>query len=330
MKLGKRLFAVLSASLLGGLAIPTLASAQSAEQDAIGESAAVYATFQSDVSDVRQNPLSSAGDIESTLTNLGGHNAQQLANGFIAYSALVASQDPEFRAAVRDIEGFYGRDSLMLGLRNDVRYARTLEGGNAAVLSSLNSVNADASRLRGAGAYVKEQAYSLQAVGWAKATIGNTDSIITRIQSSAQTGRPARSELRTAFASSEIDGVLLQAGQSGAPSLWENVNSAVSAVRFPAVNVGYTGRSARIRAGKEPIADRIATLAAYRVLGADTTPPDEVRTAMRETSTRNCINMAQLNLQQCVAAAHKQYEVPFCIGEHALTDVGDCIGDVAQ
>ncbi|MEO0816976.1 MAG: hypothetical protein AAFX86_06670 [Pseudomonadota bacterium] len=330
MKLGKRILAVLSASVVGGLTFSSMATAQSEGQDAIGESAAVYATFQSDVTDVRQNPLSSAGDIESTLTNLGGHNAQQLSNGFIAYSALVASQDPEFRAAVRDIEGFYGRDSLMLGLRNDVRYARTLEGGNSAVLSSLNSVNADATRLRGAGAYVKEQAYSLQAAGWAKATIGNTDAIITRIQSSAQAGRPVRANLRTAFASSEIDGVLFQAGQSGAPSLWENVNSAAGAVRFPSVNVGYTGRSARIRSGKEPIADRIATLAAYRVLGTDSTPAQEIRTAMRETSTRNCINMAQLNLQQCVAAAHKQYEVPFCIGEHALTDIGDCIGDVAQ
>ena len=330
MKLGKRIAAAISFCLIGGACAPLLASAQSGEQDAIGESAAVYATFQSDVTDVRQTPLSSADDIETTLTELGGHNSQQLSNGFIAYSALVASQDPEFRAAVRDIEGFYGRDSLLVGLRNDVRYARTLEGGNSAVLSSLNSVNADARRLRGAGAYVKEQAYSLQAAGWAKATIGNTDAVIARVQSSAQAGRPVRANLRTAFSSNEINGVLVQAGQSGAPSLWENVNSAASAVRFPTVNVGYTGRSARIRAGKEPVADRIATLAAYRVLGTDAAPAQEIRTAMRETSTRNCINMAQLNLQQCVAAAHKQYEVPFCIGEHALTDVGDCIGDVVQ
>ena len=92
----------------------------------------------------------------------------------------------------------------------------------------------------------------------------------------------------------------------------------------------YSGRSSRIRAGKEPIADKIATLAAYRVLGTEAAPAQEVRTAMRETSTRNCINMAQLNLQQCVAAAHNQFEVPFCIGEHALTDVGDCIGDITQ
>ncbi|MCI4645826.1 MAG: hypothetical protein MRY64_13685 [Hyphomonadaceae bacterium] len=337
MKLTKRLFAVVAASILGSIALPAAADVpaenaaiNNVTEDVIAESAAVYATYQSDVSDVRQNPLSSADDIASSLDNLGGHNSQQLSNGFIAYSALVASQNPEFRAAVRDIEGFYGRDSLMLGLRNDVRYARTLGGGNAAVTSSLAAIEADADRLRGAGAFVKEQAYSLQAAGWAKAVIPSSDAMIQRIQSSASAGRPVRADLRVAFTSSEIDTVLAQAGQSGAPSLWENVNSAASAVRFPSLDMVYSGRSARIRAGKEPIADRIATLAAYRVLGTEAAPAQEVRTAMRETTTRNCINMAQLNLQQCVAAAHKQYEVPFCIGEHALTDVGDCIGDVTQ
>lgn len=325
-----RILSLLSLWAFGGGVLPLTAAAQMEETDAIGESAAVYATFQSDVTDVRQTPLSSADDIETTLTELGGHNAQQLSSGFIAYSALVASQDPDFRAAVADIEGFYGRDTFLLGLRNDVRYARTLDGGDSAVLASLNSVSADAGRLRGAGAYVTEQAYSLQAAGWAKATIGDSNAIIAQIQTSARAGRPVKATLRSAFASSEINSVLFQAGQSGAPSLWENVNSAASAVQFPSLNFGYTGASARIRAGKEPVADRIATLAAYRVLGADAAPASELRTAMRETTTRNCINMAQLNLQQCVAAAHKQYEVPFCIGEHALTDVGDCIGDVVQ
>ena len=337
MKLIRRITAVAAASLLTCLPLSAQADTQVSDQtvnnvteDVIAESAAVYATYQSDVSDVRQNPLSSAGDIEDSLTNLGGHNSQQLSNGFIAYSALVASQNPEFRAAVRDIEGFYGRDSLMTGLRNDVRYARTLGGGNDAVTSSLAAIEADAARLRGAGAYVKEQAYSLQAVGWAKAVVPDTDGLIHQIQISASAGRPVREELQLAFASSDINATLLQAGQSGAPSLWENVNSAASAVRFPALDMVYSGRSARIRAGREPIADKIATLAAYRVLGTDAAPAQEVRTAMRETTTRNCINMAQLNLQQCVAAAHNQFEVPFCIGEHALTDVGDCIGDVTQ
>ena len=33
---------------------------------------------------------------------------------------------------------------------------------------------------------------------------------------------------------------------------------------------------------------------------------------------RSCMMMANLNLQQCVAASHRHYEVPFCIAEHAI------------
>ena len=335
MKWTHRLSALAATGLIAsaGPALSDVKSQQSSPpkgQDVISESASVYATFQADVTDTKEQPLSSASDIETTLTQLGGQNPDQLSSGWIAYSALIASQDPGFRASVRDIEGFYGRDSLLTGLRNDLRYARTLDGGTNAVISSLAAVDADSKRLRGAGAYVKEQAYSLQGASWAKARIGDTDGLINSIRSSSLTGRPVRADIRSAFAQPDIDVVLVQAGRSGAPSLWEGVSNAAGAVKFPIVNVAYTGRSARVRAGKEPIADRIATLAAYRILGEESAPVSQVRSAMSDRPTKSCINMAQLNLQQCVAAAHKQYEVPFCIGEHALTDVGDCIGEVTQ
>ncbi len=330
MKFSVRALAIIAAGFLASQFTQSDAQSASGSPDVISESAAVYATYHADVSDVRNRPFSSASDIEESLTNLGGQNPGKLSSGWIAYSALVASQDPGFRRAVRDIEGFYGRDSLMLGLRNDIRYARTLEGGTTAVTSSLSAIDADSRRLKGAGAYIKEQAYSLQGAGWAKARIGDTNSLINEIKTKALAGRPVRANLRTAFSAPDIDSVLVRAGQSGAPSLWDGVSTAASAIKFPTIQAAYSGRAARIRHGKEPIADKIATLAAYRILGEDAAPASELRNAMNERSTSSCLNMAQLNLQQCVAAAHKQYEVPFCIGEHALTDVGECIGEVVQ
>lgn len=330
----KRSTRLLAALTFGLMATPFAHSdsdqADAPTSDAISESAAVYATFHADVSDVKDKPLGSASDIETSLTNLGGQNPDQLTGGWIAYSALVAAQDPQYRASVRDIESFYGRDSLLLGLQNDMRYARTLDGGPSAVAAALSATEADADRIKDAGAYVKEQAYSLQAKSWAKARVGNTDRLIDTVRTTALAGRPARSAFVVALAEPDIDTVLTSAGRAGAPSLWENVSMAADAVRLPDLNIGYSAREARIRAGKEPIADRIATLAAYRVLGADETPAHQVRTAMKERQTSGCLKMAQLNLQQCVAAAHKQYEVPFCIGEHALNDVGACIGEVTQ
>ncbi|MEM0985914.1 MAG: hypothetical protein AAGJ32_06690 [Pseudomonadota bacterium] len=298
--------------------------------DPITDGAAVYATFHSDVSDIRNNPLSSAGDIETSLTNLGGQNPDQLSSGWLAYSAMIAAQDPEYRNSVRDIASFYGEDSLRLGLRNDVRYARTLDGGTGAVTSALSATEADRRRIEGAGAYVKEQAYSLQGTGWAKARVPNTDTLINGMRTSAISGRPVSREVYAAFGQSDIDTVLSKVAGNSAESLWDGVTTAAGAVKFPDLSLGYKGRDMRIRAGKEPVADKIATLAAYRILGTGDLPASEMRTALKERSTKNCLNMAQLNLHQCVAAAHKQYEVPFCIGEHALNDVGQCIGDVTQ
>ncbi|HCE21799.1 MAG TPA: hypothetical protein DF282_04700, partial [Hyphomonas sp.] len=121
------------------------ASAQSG--DPISESAAVYGTYQSDVTDVKEKPFASAKDIDHALNSLGGHNPDQLSKGWISYSALIASQDPEYRAAVRDIASFYGNDALLTGLKNDVRYARQLSGGDNAVSSSLAATEADSQRL---------------------------------------------------------------------------------------------------------------------------------------------------------------------------------------
>ncbi|KCZ46793.1 hypothetical protein [Hyphomonas pacifica] len=312
------------------LGLATSASAQ--EGDPISDSAAIYGTYQSEVTEVKEKPFSSAGDIDNALTSLGGHNPDQLSKGWIAYSALIASQDPEYRAAVRDIEGFYGRDALLTGLQNDVRYARQLSGGDNAVSSALSATEADSQRITSAAAYVKEQAYSLQASGWAKAKIGNSGAKATKLNSQQTIGTPANAKLVNAFKATDIDSILAQAGRSGAPSLWDNVSGAAEAIRFPAaVTSGLNLNSKkRVKFGKEPVADQIATLAAYRVLGTTAASSSQVHSAMAERETRGCLNMANLNLQQCVAAANQQYEVPFCIGEHALADVGQCIGGVYQ
>lgn len=297
--------------------------------DPLSRAAAVYATYQGDVTDVKRNGFTSAGDIDRSLSNLGGHNPDLLTQGFLSYSALVASQDPEYRAALRDQEAYYGREMLLNGLKNDVRYARSLNGGDNAVVSSLSAVSADSRRLLGAAAFVKEQAYSLQGKGWAKGKVGDTNSIANNLLASTQRGIPARGGMMRAMASPEINSVLAQAGQAGSPSVWESVTGAASSIRVPTF-VSSIRTKKRIAYGQEPIADRISTLAAYRILGADATTAAPMRTAMSERLTKGCLNMANLNLQQCVAAAHKHYEVPFCIGEHALSDVGKCIGKVVQ
>jgi len=46
--------------------------------------------------------------------------------------------------------------------------------------------------------------------------------------------------------------------------------------------------------------------------------------------SRDCFEMAQLQLYQCMSAARFRYENAFCLGQHGLRDIGTCIGAVAQ
>lgn len=336
MTISKKWAAAAIAGLAVGLTVTAQESTSAAsvatpsKADTISNSAAVYGTYQSDVTDVKEKPFSSAADIETALNNLGSHNSGELTKGWIAYSALIASQNSKFRTAVRDIESFYGHDAVVTGLRNDVRYARTLAGGDDAVGSSLNAAEADTRHISGAAAYVKEQAYSLQGSGWAKAKIGDSGDLADKLNLAAMTGREARPTMLAAFGAPDIDTILAQAGGSGANSLWTEVSGAASSVRLPAIPASFTEERYTIAPGKEPIADRIATLAAYRIMGVEDDGASAIHSAMSERTTSSCLKKAHLNLQQCVAAAHQQFEVPFCIGEHALAEVGGCIGDVAE
>ena len=85
------------------------ATASPAKRSVIPSAAATYATFQGDIGEIGAKPLSSQAEIEQKLDALGGHNPGKLTNGWMSYSALVAAQNREFAASVRDIDSYYGK-----------------------------------------------------------------------------------------------------------------------------------------------------------------------------------------------------------------------------
>ena len=38
-----------------------------------------------------------------------------------------------------------------------------------------------------------------------------------------------------------------------------------------------------------------------------------------------CLNMSKLNLYQCLAVSKPQYEDIFCLGQHSMIDIGNCV-----
>ena len=338
--LATTLFSLTSVAAEDANSTPTLVVGQSTtgslsrQSDPLARAAAFYGTYQKDVGELHSRGLNSVQDVDNALNTLAGQNAAQLSRGWLAYSALVASQSPELRTSVRDVVSAYGAESIAIGMVRDGGYVRrVLTGGNSAVSLALAATSADSRRLQRSASYFREQAYSLQSQGWAKTKLrgGQMNSKVDSLIASAKTERAARGEMVTAFSSPNINTALQQAGSSGAPSLWDGVVDAASGIRFPSLrNPSLRASRRTVRRGHEATADQIATLAAFRIMGINSSNASYVRQALGEGPVRGCVSTAQLNINQCVAANSFPFETVDCIGKHAIGEVGECFAKASN
>nr|QQZ49789.1 hypothetical protein JKL49_23805 [Phenylobacterium glaciei] len=52
---------------------------------------------------------------------------------------------------------------------------------------------------------------------------------------------------------------------------------------------------------------------------------DTLMAVMAEPNVAFCMNMAKLNLYQCLAVSKPHYEDVFCLGQHIMMDTGRCV-----
>jgi hypothetical protein len=86
----------------------------------------------------------------------------------------------------------------------------------------------------------------------------------------------------------------------------------------------------RVNASRGEALDRMAAVAALQSLDAVDANQSAVSRLIADPRSRDCFEMAQLQLYQCMSAARFRYENAFCLGQHGLRDIGTCIGAVAQ
>ncbi len=327
-------FRLCAAALTLALAVP--AYAQSADQPRILPSAAAhYGEYQSEVSGIQSKPLQSAPELDKALDTFGAQNPDQLSSGWVAYSAMIAAQDKDFAAAVKDIDAYYGRDRVMTGMRNDVGYARTLKGGDKALQVALSANSRDASRISSAAAFVKEQAYKLQDVAWGKSRLKDAGGTANQLKLNAKTVRPITDAAAKLFAGPDLGVVLASsANNTGSQSVWDKISvftASAPAAALSQIAPGIGQSSAmKVDPKRESTANRIVTLAAFHVLEADKSNKDDVKAAMKDKPTFDCIDWSQLQLQACVSAAYTRADLSFCLAEHAIGDAGACFQGVAK
>jgi hypothetical protein len=331
------------AALAQSPAPPAAPAAAAGKPSLLPSSAASYGEYQGEVSKVTTRTFSNAQDVDGALNTLGARNPDQLSSGWISYSALIASRNEQFAHAVRDIDGFYGRERVMSGMRNDVGYARTLEGGEKALQTAL-AVNArDTSRISSASSYVRDQSRKLMDIGWGKTKLKNSSGVAQSLEANSRITRPVTDAAQKLFSTGDLDLVLSSAANAPSSSVWDKVSVFAASAPAAALSTVIPAQAApaptmQIEPSRIGTANRIVTLAAFHVLGAETTHADAMRAAMRDTTTQDCVSDAQAQLRACVSAASTPAEQSFCLAQHALGDtsqnatrsVGVCFARVAR
>lgn len=287
---------------------------------ALERAAADYVRFREDVAVVEATPFTSAESTREAHRRLAAHKAEALSSGWVAYAALVAADTPAFRKSLEEaISGkkkgrnkLTGTDAFIAELAADPAYPRRLQGANDAIARVLAMTAQDANRFASLGEAYKEQGYAMQKTKWGVAKI------------------PA-----SAARLSDADGYLRSRPAAQAPSLAAVTEKGVTAPTLASTegpwssDWGKGGASGRMsEPNAEVVMNRVLNLAArYAVSGVN---EKTVSVYARNDKSNNCLSFAQLTLRQCIAATRAPYEEAFCLGEHALNDVSDCIGWVAS
>ena len=293
--------------------------------------AAAYADYQGQVSNIMVNSLSDAAEVDRALETFAAPNVDQLSSSWLSYSAILAAQNPDFVKGVRDIDNYYGRERLMLGFERDLSYATTLGGGNAALQTVLAATSRDKGRISSAGAFVKEQSYTMQNFGWAKKRLSakENENALGSLRVAAKVNKPVTDAVQKLFAGPDLNAMLASVATApeSANSLWDKVSViAVSAPgkAFSSVSpVTIAPTTLEVDPNQKGAANRMMTLAAMHAIDADKSNAEQVTSTMKDPTTTSCLEAAQIEMFGCVSATATRYEHAFCLARYGLRLNGD-------
>jgi hypothetical protein len=289
-----------------------------------------YAAYQNDVSELRATTPNSAATLETALDRVAHHNRDQLTRGWIAYGAQTAAQSQPFVQGVRDAAAYYGRDAVIWAITVDPSYARGLRGGADATRLLLDSTTADSQRIISVADRYQEYAYSVQRQRWANTVAPQQAARVQRVRTLGRQGAPANAVPAEYAPRFNVTPLSLSPASDptvyGGRRFWDSLRGGRQTVEVsstPALQM-------RVNATRGEALDRMAAVAALQALDAVNTNQSAVSRLIADPRSRDCFEMAQLQLYQCMSAARFRYENAFCLGQHGLRDIGTCIGAVGQ
>ena len=224
------------------------------------------------------------------------YQPQQLQQGIVAYAAMIALRSPAF------VEGVRARaqadPSFADRVTADPAMVLQIPGAPQAVADVDGVLHAHGLALQTSGKAIGKAAYDVQAQSWSKLPVSNPVEVLANVK--AQASQP-----RAADPPSEK--MLLQSLVSAPRSETSNPPSAT-----PAVVRGLA-------------------VAALAVMGRAGDKEDlRMASLLSDALSADCLKMAMMNMDQCLAAAGPHYDDVFCVGEHAVGETARCVSAAAD
>ena len=260
------------------------------------EQAAAYRAYVAHAAGISTS-FANGGDVAQGLKTGEAYEPAALLRGAIAYGAVVALQDPTFVAGVRKfVADPDQRRTVAYEIMKDPAYAVGFAGSSSAAGLVIAALGDDGKKILLEGRDVHQAAYDVQHQAWSKSDVPGRDgrlALAKELSSQPGLGEVAETaRLQTAVTGSGQMGLSPQPAQP--PYTSEVVHS--------------------------------LAVAALAALGyADDKSLGQVMPILAEPDAALCLNMAKLNLYQCLAVARPHYEDVFCLGQHALEDTGRCL-----
>jgi hypothetical protein len=314
-------FSKVASAFLFLLAAPALA------EEPIVKAAGSFATFQEDVANLEKSPIKTGKQLDAALDRMAAHSPKSLSTGYISFGALNAAQSPSFNASLQKIRKSYGDDRLYSGLKSDMNYASRLPGSGDAVQAALNTALIEGAKASTVGEQLEQKAYSLQKLPMKseRAPVGAVR--VAQLKAAQEKGRPVSSTFLAAMSSPAAGQSQTEQGSRLLQQISEALKIGPSSAY--ASSTSLTGGLKYKAQGRDTI-DRMVTLAAYQELDPEAKRASEQEAVMMDPKTKDCLEWSKLQLNQCVSASRFKYEHAFCLGRHALKDVGACMKNPVQ
>ncbi len=234
--------------------------------------------------------------VQRAVRASAGYQPEQLQQGIVAYAAMIALRSPAFVEGVR--AQAQADPSFADRLTAQPVMILQVPGAAQAAMDVAGVLRAHGVALQTTGKAIGKAAYDIQAQPWSKEPVANPEVVLANVKLAATQPRAA---------DAPTEKMLLQ--------------SLVSAPHLD----GYGPPAAT------PAVVRGMAVAALAVMGHAGDKEDlRIATLLQDALAANCLKLAMLNMNQCLAAAGPHYDDVFCVGEHSVGETARCVSSAAD